>query len=104
MSRFSKIFKRFGEENREDLLDKEAFEKLFNTEEGKRVLNVLYRECMPLIGEFESDARKAAYNEGKIAMFLFILKLVSIPKEAFFAPILKQYVVEQEKQLEQEAL
>lgn len=74
-----------------EIIQKDAFEKLFQTEDGKSVLTVLYKLCMPSIGEYESDTHKAAFNEGQRSVLMQILKLANISKDVFFQEAIKDY-------------
>ena len=85
------LFNQFAKENKDQILYKTSFEQVFKTEDGMRILSVLYSICIPLIGNFEQDSRRAAFNDGQLSLFMFILKMANIPMTEFFAPVFEQY-------------
>lgn len=62
---------------------KMAFERVFHSNDGEKVLTVIANQCLPQLGEFESDTHKMAFNEGKRNIFLLLLKLANIQMESF---------------------
>ncbi len=53
-------------------LMKADYEAVFNTPEGKRVIEDLGRSCFQYQTSFSSEATEMAYNEGKRTIYLHI--------------------------------
>lgn len=70
---------------------KELFEDLFETEDGKQVLALLYKICVPSLGTYEKDTHKAAFHQGCMHVLMHILKMAKISKEVFFTEAIKDY-------------
>ena len=58
-----------------------AYQKLFATEDGKRVLADLLRECGFMSVGLGEDAQETAYNQGKREVVLRIVNLINIDPE-----------------------
>jgi hypothetical protein len=57
---------------------KEAYEKVFSTEEGKIILNDLGKKCMEELGIYISDENKYIYNEGRRSIFMYLLDNIKL--------------------------
>ena len=59
-----------------------AFQKVFNSDDGKVVLDYLSRYCSFKAPMFNGDANQLIFNEGKRNVFLFIQSYInSDPKQ-----------------------
>lgn len=59
-----------------------TFQKVFNTDDGKVVLDYLSRYCSFQTPMFNGDANQLIFNEGKRNVFLFIQSYInSDPKK-----------------------
>ena len=72
-----------------------AFERVFRSEDGEKILTVIANQCLPSLGQFEHDPYKMAFEQGKLNIFLLILKLANIQMESF----LKKYQILQSTQV-----
>jgi hypothetical protein len=77
----------FGENKQIILKQKMAFERLFQSAEGKLILKILADKCIPHMGTYDPDMQRVAFREGQRNVFLTILKLASIETDKF----LKEY-------------
>lgn len=72
-----------------------AFERVFRSEDGEKILTVIANQCLPNLGQFESDTHKMAFDQGKLNVFILMLKLANIQMESF----LKKYQILQSTQV-----
>jgi hypothetical protein len=62
---------------------KECFERIFKSEDGKIILGALIGDCVNELGAFTPDPYVLAFNEGKRALLMLILKLSSLSFENY---------------------
>lgn len=79
------FFKNKNDKHLEEI--KRSFESVFNSPEGNVVLTQIANQCLPSLGVFTDNTQRLSFENGKINIFMFILRMSNIPFEFF----LKQY-------------
>ena len=60
---------------------KNDYKIIFNTDEGKRILNDLEKRCHEFATTFSKDSYETAFLEGQRSMLIFIKAMIKPPKE-----------------------
>jgi hypothetical protein len=85
---------------------KEAYERVFSTEEGKMILDDLAKKCLDGIGVYVAEANQYIYNEGKRSIFMYLLDCIKLDfklyAERFVEGEFEAWKKEMERQLQRQ--